>query len=61
MSELNCLMVDSPKQWASELTLWAIRTITHVGTQLRSKGLYPTTGLIETTQFWIDQEIPSKG
>ena len=60
MAELNGLMVDAPKQWATELTIWAIRTITHIGQQLKKLNKYPTTGLIETTQFWIDQEVPSK-
>ena len=60
LSELNLLMVNSPKNWAAELTRWAIQTISKVGQSLKHSNKYPNTGLIETTQFWIDQEIPSK-
>jgi hypothetical protein len=60
MMLLNRLLVDSPEQWATELTIWAIRSITRVGEELKRIGKYPNSGLIETTQFWLDQDVPSK-
>ena len=40
--------------------MWAIRTMTQVGNRLKQMHKFPSTGLIESTQFWIDQEVPSK-
>ena len=40
--------------------MWAIRTMTQIGNRLKQMHKFPSGGLIELTQFWIDQEVPSK-
>ena len=58
LSDLNTLIGESPEYWSIELAIWAINTIAGLGKLLGSH--YPKTSLIETTQFWMDQEVTSK-
>ena len=59
LSDLNELISESPEFWSAELAVWAIKTIAGLG-NLLGTNYYPMTSLIETTQFWMDQEVTSK-
>jgi hypothetical protein len=58
LSDLNSLIGESASYWSIELAIWAISTIAGLGKLLGSH--YPKTSLIETTQFWMDQEVTCK-
>ena len=58
ITELNQLVVESPKYWAKELAVWAVGTLAGIGSMLGS--LYPQGNLAEVTQFWLNQEVTAK-
>ena len=58
ITELNQLVVESPKYWAKELAVWAVGTLAGIGSMLGS--LYPQGNLAEVTQFWLNQEVTEK-
>ena len=58
ITELNQLVVDSPKYWAKELAVWAVGTLAGIGSMLGP--LYPPGNLAEVTQFWLNQEVTAK-